>query len=74
MGFVREEEHPDGVVMVFCPRDWHDLVSWFLSWGPSAQVLSPSLLRAEISTAARATADLYGALADDSSVKEGEPR
>jgi predicted DNA-binding transcriptional regulator YafY len=74
MGFVREEEHPDGVVMVFRPRDWHDLVPWFLSWGPSAQVLSPSRLRAEISAAARATADLYGALADASPAKEGDAR
>jgi len=74
MGFVREEEHPDGAVMVFRPRDYRDLVPWILSWGPSALVLSPPALRAEIRAAARAVAERYGALQDSSAVKEGEAR
>ncbi|MGH2411559.1 MAG: helix-turn-helix transcriptional regulator, partial [Chloroflexota bacterium] len=74
MGFVGEEEHPDGVVMVFRPRNYRDLVPWILSWGPADLVLSPPSLRAEIRTAARAVAELYGALQESSVVKEGDAR
>ena len=61
LGFIGEEARPDGVVMIFRPRDPRDLVPWLLSWGAAARVLSPPSMREEIGAAARAMADFYAA-------------
>jgi predicted DNA-binding transcriptional regulator YafY len=57
--FVREDAHPDGVLMVFNPRDPRDLLPWLLSWGHALRVLDPPAVQAELHTAARAVAALY---------------
>lgn len=59
--FVREDPHPDGVLMVFRPRDTRDLVPWLLSWGQAVQVLAPPAVRQALYTAAAAVAALYTA-------------
>jgi predicted DNA-binding transcriptional regulator YafY len=57
--FVREEAHPDGVLMVFRPRAPGDLLPWLLSWGAAVHVLAPPAVRRELHAAAQAIATLY---------------
>ena len=59
MGFVAEEERPEGVVMLFRPREPRDLLPWLLSWGSAARVLSPPELRQHIASEAQAMTGLY---------------
>lgn len=59
MGFVGEEERPEGVVMVFRPRAPRDLIPWLLSWGSKVRVLSPPELRSQLAAEARMTYDIY---------------
>jgi predicted DNA-binding transcriptional regulator YafY len=59
MSFVAEEDHTEGVVMTFRPREPRDLLPWLLSWGASARVLDPPQLQRQIAVEARALADLY---------------
>ncbi len=59
MGFVAEEEHAEGVVMIFRPREPRDLLPWLLSWGSAARVLSPPELRRQLAAEAQAMAALY---------------
>lgn len=59
LSFEREEEHPDGMVMLLRPRDTRDLLPWLLSWGPAMQVLGPPALRDRIAALTREMAALY---------------
>jgi predicted DNA-binding transcriptional regulator YafY len=59
LGFVREEPHPGGTVMVVRPRELRDLLPWLLSWGPQARVLEPAALVREVALAAREVAAQY---------------
>lgn len=59
IGFIGEETHPAGTVMIFRPRDTRDLLPWLLSWGASLQVLSPPSIRRQLGDTIRAMAGLY---------------
>ncbi len=59
--YVRAETHPDGVVLVFRPRDTRDLIPWLLSWGNAVEVLAPPAVRDDLRAAAAAIAALYAA-------------
>jgi predicted DNA-binding transcriptional regulator YafY len=59
VGFVKEEEHPEGTVMIIRPREMRDLLPWLLSWGAGVRVLSPPVLQGQVRDAAAAVADLY---------------
>lgn len=56
---VREEDHADGVVMVFRPRSLQELMPWLLSWGGQAHVLAPESARQAMLEAARAIVARY---------------
>src|SRR5262249_30711550 len=60
VGFVDEEEHPDGTVMIFRPREMRDLLPWLLSWGAGVRVLFPPALQEQVRNAAASVAALYG--------------
>lgn len=59
MGFVCEEAHPDGVVMVFRPREADSMIPWLLSWGPAVRVLAPATLRARLGALTQEMTALY---------------
>jgi predicted DNA-binding transcriptional regulator YafY len=50
--FLREELDQLGPVMVYAIRHEDDLARWLLSWGASAEVLSPTTLRARLAAEA----------------------
>jgi predicted DNA-binding transcriptional regulator YafY len=50
--FLREEVDQLGPVMVYAIRHEDDLARWLLSWGASAEVLSPTRLRARLAAEA----------------------
>ena len=58
-GFVHEEQHPDGVLMLIRPQDPNDIVQWLLSWGPGVKVLAPTELSKRMREAGAATLALY---------------
>lgn len=64
MTFVCEEAHPEGVVMVFRPRFFRELLSWILSLGPDARVLAPPHAQDMVREAAQAITRLYTTIDD----------
>lgn len=59
LSFVREDERPAGVEMVFRPREAHELIPWLLSWGPAVQALAPETLRRRLAAVTQDMAALY---------------
>lgn len=57
-GFQREENLPEGVVMVYAVHDVSEITPWILSWGAAAEVLSPKELRKSLRETAQKLADL----------------
>ena len=51
---LREEQDADGTRFVYALRDERELLTWLLSWGASAEVLTPPSLRAALAEEARA--------------------
>ena len=58
-GFEREEQGEGGSVFVFRVRDLRRLFPWLLSWGGSAQVLSPPDVADQVAAESRAAAERY---------------
>ncbi len=52
--FLREEPGADGPVFVYALRDERELLTWLLSWGAAAELLSPPDLRTSLVHEARA--------------------
>jgi predicted DNA-binding transcriptional regulator YafY len=58
---LREEHDRDGPIFVYALRDVQELLTWLLSWGRAAEVLSPDWVRARLAEEARAIADRHAA-------------
>lgn len=57
-GFQREENLPEGVVMVYAVHDVSEITPWILSWGAAAEVLAPKELRKSLRETAQKLTDL----------------
>lgn len=56
--FLEERDTEDGVIMTFRVNDLSEIGAWVLSWGASAETLSPPELRESLRKSAQELADL----------------
>jgi predicted DNA-binding transcriptional regulator YafY len=57
-GFLHEQETPRGVVMTYSVNHESEMTPWILSWGASAEVLSPKTFRKTLHETAQKLANL----------------